>query len=234
MSYRSFTAGQVMDVAAALLNDINKTTFTYVAMQPYLQLASQELQEYFQLNNLPISNDTSEIIEVDAGDTEVGFVGDTAAPNLPEDLVEIQQLWYSPRGQTVWSPMTKRTYLPHYLEAADLDPLTYWAWYKQRINFLAAATDADIKIDYIRTLFPDMVDENSQINLINGRTFFEYRTAALSAEFIGENEARAAQLNAYAVPAMDRAAGINVKGQQSIPVRRRPFRASFKARRVMS
>lgn len=234
MSYRSFTAGQVMDIAAALLNDINKTTFTYTAMQPYLQLASQELQEYFELNNLPISNDTSAVIEVDAGVTEIGFVGDTAAPNLPEDLVEIQQCWYSQRDQNAWIPMTKRNFLPHYLENANIGQLTLWAWYKQRINFLAANTDADLKLDYVCTLFPDIVDYNTQLNLINGRTFFEYRTAALTAQFVGENQERADQLNAYVSSAVDRAAGINVKGQQSIAVRRRPFRANFKNRRVIA
>lgn len=233
-NYRAFTAGDIFDIAAALLNDFNKSTFTDVAMQPHLQLALQELMEHYELNNIPITNDTSEVIEVDAGVEEIGFVGDTADPNLPEDLVEIQQLWYSQRDQNVWFPMTKRNFLPHYLETVNIDPLTYWAWYKQRVKFMPAITNSDVKMDYIRNLFPDIVDANSQLYIINGRTFLEYRTAALSAQFIGENKERADELNVFAVHGMNRAVGIPVKGQQMIPIRRRPFRASYKARRIMS
>jgi len=235
MSYRSFTAGDIMNIAAGLLNDYNRTSYTYPAMIPFLQLSIQELQEYFELNNIPITNDTSEIIEVDAGVSEIGFVGDTVPPNnLPDDLVEIQQLWYSARGQNVWLPMTKGEFLPHYLELIQIDPLTYWAWFKERINFLPAISNSDIKLNYVHTFFPDIVDENTQLSLINGRTFLQYRTAALAAQFIGENKSRADELNAFAIPAMDRITGISVKGKQSIMVRRRPFRAAFKNRRIMS
>jgi len=234
MSYRSFTAGDIMDISAGLLNDYNKDSFTYVAQRPFLQLAIQELQEYYELNNIPITNNTSDVIEVDAGVNMIGFIGDTAAPNLPDDLVEIQQLWYSARDQNVWFPMTKRDFLPHYLETVQIDPLTYWAWYRERIHFLPAISDSDVKMDYVQTLFPDIVDHNSQLNLINGRTFLEYRTAALASQFIGENKSRADELNAFAIPAMDRITGISIKGQQSIMVRRRPFRSGFKNRRIMT
>jgi hypothetical protein len=234
MSYRSFTAGDVFTIAAGLLNDQQQDVYTNEALTPMLQLAIQELQEFFELNNIPITNNTSAVIEVDAGVESMGFVGDTAAPNLPSDLVEIQQLWYSQRDQNNWFPMTKRDYLPHYLETVDINPLTYWAWYRERINFLPAIADSDVKMDYIQTLFNDIVDENSQLNLINGRTVLEYRTAALAAEFIGENKTRADSLNEKAVPAIERLTGISIKGQQSIPTRRRPFRQSYKMRRWIS
>lgn len=234
MSYRSFTAGDVFGIAVGLLNDREQDTYTNEALIPMLQMAIQELQEFFELNNIPITNNTSAVIPVDAGTDMMGFVGDTAAPNLPDDLVEIQQLWYSARDQNVWFPMTKRDFLPHYLETVQIDPLTYWAWYRERINFLPAIADADVKMDYVQTLFNDIVDENSQINLINGRTVLEYRTASLAAEFIGENKTRADSLNEKAVPAIERLTGISIKGQQSIPTRRRPFRAGYKQRRWIS
>ncbi len=230
MAYPQFTAGDVMNIAAALLNDPELSVYSYVAQLPYLQMASQELEEYFEQNNIPVTNETSAVIPVDAGVTEIGFADSTPVPNLPDDLVEIRQLWYSPRDQDQWLSMTKREYLPHYLENQEINQLTYYTWKDQIVSILPANTDNDIKFDYIKPIFPTIVDQNTILGLINGKTFLEYRTAALCAEFIGENPTRASSLNNDAVLASDRATGIGTKGRQSIPVRRRPFRAGFRRR----
>ena len=231
MAYPQFSAGDVMNIAAALLNDPARTVYTYAAQLPYLQMAAQELEEYFEQNNIPVTNDSSAVIEVDSGITQIGFEDYTPPPNnLPNDLVEIRQLWYSPRGQDQWLPMTKRDYLPHYLETSVMNALTYYTWNDQMIEFLPSDTDNDIKIDYIKPIFPEIVDENTILGLINGKTFLEYRTAGLCARFVGENPTRATELDGDALMASDRATGIGTKGRQSIPVRRRPFRASFKRR----
>jgi hypothetical protein len=235
MSYRAFNAGDVFTSARALLNDIAGDQYDNESLIPMLQMATQEMSEMYELNSMPKTNNTSAVIEVDAGVTEIGFLGITPAPNnLPADLVEIQELWYSPRDQNVWIPMTRRNFLPHYLENVSVPPLTYWTWQEEKIKFLPANEDSDIKIDYIQNLFPDIVDSGTQLFLIDGRTFLNYRTAALAAEFIGENETRANKLNTFAIPALDRVLGIGIKGQQMIPIRRRPFRAGFKSRRWLT
>jgi hypothetical protein len=230
MSYPQFSAGDIMDIAAAMLNDPELAIYTYAAQIPYLQTAVQELQEYFEQNNIPVTNESSAVIEVDAGVTEIGFVDSTPAPNLPDDLVEIRQLWYSPRDQNQWLPMTKREYLPHYLENQEINALTFYTWKNQIVSILPANEDNDIKFDYIKPIFPEIVDENTILGLINGKTFLEFRTAGLIARFVGENPTRADQLDGFAVLASDRATGIGTKGRQSIPFRRRPFRAGFKRR----
>ena len=46
------TAAQVMDASASMLNDTAKTSYTYVAQIPYLNMALRELQEFFELNNV--------------------------------------------------------------------------------------------------------------------------------------------------------------------------------------
>jgi hypothetical protein len=228
MAYPTFTAGDVMDISAALLNDPTRTVYTYTAQIPYLKLASQELQEYFQQNDIPVVNKTDAVIPVTAGTVEIGFVDYTPAPNLPDDLVDIQRLWTSETDQENWIPMTKRTYIPAYLEDQLISLLTYWAWKDQKIVLLPSNANNDIKIDYIATMFPAIVDENTQLKVINAQTFLQYRTAGLCAQFIGENPTRAAELNADAVFGSDRATGIATKGTQSIPIRRRPFRAGYK------
>jgi hypothetical protein len=229
MSTADLTAAQVMDDAAALMNDSQKVTYTYTAQIPYLRIAMNELQELFQLNNIPAAQVTSSVIQVNAGLTEIVFNG-VGVPALPADLIEIQQLWERNRGIDPFLPMTRKDYLPHSLEGIPISMFVYWVWEDQKIKFLASNQNNDIKIDYIKTLFPDLVDQSSLINIINSRTFLGFRTAGLMSEFIERNITSANAHNGYAVLALDRVNGINIKGKQAIQTRRRPFRASFKRR----
>jgi hypothetical protein len=66
--------------------------------------------------------------------------------------------------------------------------------------------------------------------MINSRSYLSYKTAALCAMFIGENESRAKILNDQADEAMERLEGISNKGRQQIMTRHRPFRAAYKSR----
>lgn len=220
-------AGTVMDKSATLLNDTAKTNYTYTVQVPYLQIALQELQEYFQLHNVPSTQLTSAVINVTAGVTEISY---TTVPSLPSDMVEIQQLWERAEGINPFVPMDKRDYLPHNSEGVLVTSFGIFVWENQAIKFLAANRDNDIKIDYIKELFTPIVDSTSAINIINSATFLEYRTAALVAEFVERNKTAADGLNGYASLAIDRATGINVKGKQSIRTRRKPFRAAYKRR----
>ncbi len=222
-------ASTVLDSVASLMNDTAKTTYTYVATIPYLRLAMNELQEHFQLNSIPSTQLTSVVIQVNAGLTEIVFNG-AGVPTLPNDLIEPNQLWERNRNIDPYVPMIKKDYLPHYLEGTPVSYFGFYTWNDQKISFLPSTQDNDIKIDYIKELFAQLVDENSQINVINARTFLEYRTAGLCAEFIERNVTSAQSLNTYGILALDRATGIGVKGKQAISTRRRPFRSGFKRR----
>jgi hypothetical protein len=234
MAANSLIAGQVMAKSASLLNDTARTVYTYAAQLPYLQMALQELREMFELNNIGTSQQTSAVIPIDAGVISVGYNGVFPTPTLPNDMVEPAQLWERPRGIDPFIPMTKRDYLPHYLEGVQNSNFIFYVWEDQKLKFLPCVADNDIKIDYIRELFQSIVDENSPINVANSETFLEYRTAALCAEFIERNETSSNSLNAYAVLGIDRAIGIGVKGKQMIATRRRPFRAGYKRRGFMT
>ena len=230
MSTTSLTTAQVMNKAASLLNDTAREIFTYAAQLPYLQMAIDELQEAFELNNVPLTMKTSAEIEVDTGTVEINPIEGTA-PNYPANLVEIEQLWERLQGtDDSYLPMTKRNFLPHYLENIIVPSLVFWSWNDQVIHFLGASTDRDVKLDYIAAKFPDTddLDETSTIGVINARSFLQYRTAGLCAEFIGENQSRAQSLNGFAQLAADRSLGISVKAKQAVVKRRRPFRASFR------
>lgn len=229
MATIDLVAGTVMNKMASLMNDTAQTNYTYTAMLPYLQMALDELQEDFELNGISVTEASSAVIQVDAGITEIIFNG-VGVPALPDDLIEPQQLWERNRDIDPFVPMTKREYLPHGLEGTPINMFVYYVWADQKIQFLPSDADNDIKIDYIKQLFTPLVDENSQINLINAQSFLQYRGAALLAEFIERNITSANSLNANAILAIDRARGISIKGKQAINTRRRPFRNSYKRR----
>lgn len=235
MPTTSLTAAQVMDKAASLMNDTAKTTYTYVAQLPYLNMAFDELQELFELNNIPVTNQTpSAPIVVPIGTTAIGSVdgiGVSAAPNYPVDLIEIQGLYERLAGsQDPFIPMTQREFLPHALDNIPTSSLDYWIWENQQIRFIGALLPREVKMDYIAALFPDELGVGTIIGIMNAKTFLYYRTGALCAQFIAENPTRAEQLNAFAVLALDRVTGISIKGKQSIMTRRRPFMSAYKRR----
>lgn len=226
MAASDLLAGPVMDKSASLLNDTARTVYTYAAQLPYLQIAMHELQEYFQLHNIPMTEAVSAVINVPAGITEIVYVGG-AYPTLPTDMIEPESVYESSEGANSYTLMTKKQFLP-----VNSTPVTHfgvYTWQGQKIKLLAAAGDIDVKIDYIRELFgTPIVDETSIINVINARTFLEFRTAALCAEFIERNNTSSDALNAYGALGLDRATGISIKGTQNISTRRRPFRSAYK------
>lgn len=231
MSLTAYTAGDVLDKVASLMNDTAKTVYTYAAVMPYLDMALDELQEYFQLNNIPVTTKTSALIDIPVGAFEIN-PPPNAAPNYPIDLVEIQSLWDRPDGDTQNFQLVKRVeFLPQNQFGQDISSPLCWTWEDQKIKFFVMNSAREFKIDYIRTLFATpLIDQAQKIGIINAKPFLYYRTASLCALFIGENESRASELNGFAVTSLDRITGINVKGKQGIVARRKPFMSSYKSR----
>lgn len=223
----------ITTVATGLMNDSEQSVYDNETCLPLLNLALDELQETYELNGLPITNETSKAIKLKAG---IASIGPDTNPALPSDLIEIQQLWESPTGLNQWTPVDKKEIIPHYLEdTTTISQFLLWAWEHGRIRLIAANADNDLKIDYTASIFntPILIkDINVNLPFTNIKTYLEYKTGALCAMFIAENETRAMALDSLAGTALSRALGIPVKGMQSIITRRRPFRSAFKQRRT--
>jgi len=221
----------IIKTVSVLMNDKAQAVYTNAECLPYLNLALNELQEIFELNDIPVTNETSAAIKVKSGVKSIGF--DTT-PALPSDLIEIQQLWESTSGLNQWIPVDKRETIPHYIENnTTISQFLVWAWEHGHIILVPANADIDLKIDYIGSLFNtpiEIKDINVNLPFTNVETYLDYKTAALCAMFIAENESRAVALDSLTGSALSRALGIPIKGMQSIVTRRRPFRASFKRR----
>jgi len=228
------TPAEIISAIASLQNDTEQQVYTNAACLPFFNIALNRLQEEFELNNVPVTNETSAVIQVDAGVTSVGF--SVTPPSLPSNLIEIRQLWESPRGLNQYTPMRRKDFLPHYLENnTTISQFLIWAWIEQEIRLIAADANNDLKLDYIQYLFApvtiDTVDDN--ITILNVTSYLEFKAGAYCAMFIGEDSVRAGALDQEADASLTRSLGISTKGRQSIRTRRRPFRASFKSRGII-
>jgi hypothetical protein len=216
------TAKDVMDSVVALLNDPQYTDFTVKVQLPYLNLACEELNQHLEESNVAISNQVSEIIPVPTGRGQI--------ENPPIDIIEIQEVAERVKGTNdAFISLPRR-------EFTDLLPVTnsllFWVWKNQRIYFNpnGANGEMEVRIKYISKPIRFVHDENSAIGNANGLVYLAYKTAALIALFVSENESRAAVLNEEAEKALERIIGISNKGRQEIMTRHRPFRAGYKTR----
>lgn len=225
------TPSYIISQAAALMNDSVQSVYTNEACLPYLNMAMRQLQEIFQLNNVPVTDHTSAAITVPSGTSLIKFKD--GPPQLPSDLLTIETLWESPVGEENWIPMSLKNFLPHYLEGVQINQFLVYSWVKEGIKVIPSDTDIDLKIDYVRNLFSlpvkiEQVDISLPEQLVE--LYLEYKTAALCANYIGENPTRAEALEMEAELAKDRALGIQNKPGQGIMTRHRPFRGSYKSR----
>ncbi len=225
-------ASEVMDLVAPLLNDTALSIFTYTAQIPYLNIALGELQEELELNNVPITNKKAANITINAGVEGIG--GGGSNPSLPVALIEPIELYERTVGsQYSFILMAKCDFLP--VNQVPTAFLMFWQWAGDVINFIpGGATGAvEVQIHYMRDIFQNIANSTDAIDYNRAKTFLMYRTAALCAEFIGENKERSDELNGFAGLALQRTLGIATKGRQSINTRRRPFMAGWRARRII-
>lgn len=224
------TAANVMDSAAALLNDTALSVFTYVKQIPYLNMALNELQEFFELNDIPATDTLSAALTIAAGVTSIGFSPATPVPGvvyLPSNFIEPQIVWESNSGS--YSEMKRVEILPLLDSGVQQSNFGVYVWASQELRFNPSIQSNNIKIHYLRSLFIPITASGDVITVVNAQSFLQFRTGALVAEFVGENKSRADELNGFASLALDRVIGIGVKGRQILTTRRRPFRSNYKS-----
>lgn len=219
-------AGEVFTKARFLLNDLAGAVYTdEVLIQP-LQIATDNLRLECEDNNIPFTNVTSAAITVDAGVTNIGGNG---GPALPNDLVEIVNIYERTAGtNNDFKMMTRRNFLPK--SEYQTSFLLIYTWQQQTIQFIGATADIEVKIDYVGNTLNQPTNANSEILIFNSISFLYFRTAALAANFIGENKTRSDELNAEALNCIETMENIGIKNQQNNPVRRRPFMAGYRNR----
>lgn len=224
------TAGQVMTTVANLMNDPALTVFSYEVQIPYLNIAIRDFKSQMVLANMPVTNQRSPEILIEAG---VDNIGGGSGVSLPIGLVEVQQLWQTWAGTTnQYSPIKKYEFLPHIYDGVELNTIPYWAWMGGAIRFHPANTDLNIKIDMIADVLPNVTSEYDALPVIGCDDYLAFRAAALISMFIGANETRAQALNNEAKTEWDKFEATGNKSKQQITTRRRPFMAAYRQRSV--
>jgi hypothetical protein len=220
----SISVSDVLDRAAFYLNDTARNYYTNTVLLEPFKAAYDDLRETLADNGIAIMNDTSAVLTVNAGVTDIG--GDTG-PKLPINLMVPLSLYERTSGtNNDFALMERRAFLP--VITVTTAYLKYWAYQKQVIQLLGATGAVDVKINFIgdNITFADRPED--RINLFNAKSFLSYRTGALAAKFIGEDDERANTLNGEAGRAIELLMGIDIKSQQSTGVVRRPFRGAWK------
>ena len=225
------TPAAIIDMAASLMNDTAQTQYTDAACLPYLNMALNELQEIYEQNNVPVTNDVSALIACPAGTVTIAVGSGT--PQLPSDLIEIRELWESSSGLARYTPMVRKEFLPLYEVGIQLNQFGVYAWVENELKLPSATSAIDLKVDYIKSIFatPILIGAiATNLAITNVMSFLGYKTASLCSMFIGENPTRAQALEMEAMKALDRTLGISTKSKQQIVTRHRPFRSTYKIR----
>jgi len=216
-----FNINEVYGGVRALMNDQDNTTYTNAVQFEYMKIAYEELRQELENNNIPVTNKTSAAYTITTAMLDIG--GDTG-PALPLDFIEPLDVMERTAGTTdQFAGMARLQFLPQGLVKTGF--LRLWAYQGQRILFIGATGSVEVKLNYVGDPLVALIDENTQVRVINTVNFLKYRTAGLCADFVAENPARATACNGFAGMAMDTLLNITIKSAQAIPTRRRPFRS---------
>jgi len=134
------TPSEIMDMSASLMNDTAQSVYTDTVQLPYLNMALNELQEIFEHNNIPITNEESTALVIPDGTTVVSF---TSSPALPSDLIEIQRLWERTTGIPPYIPMDRVEFIPKSREGISTSQFSIWSWIDEEIRLVAATSIID-------------------------------------------------------------------------------------------
>jgi hypothetical protein len=216
--------GDVLKRAAFFLNDVNRAYFTDDILMPPFLAAYDDLRDDLMDYNIPIDNVTSSEFVIE---TTMRDIGGPTGPPLPVDLMEILEMYERTYGTNEdYTLMERRQFLP--LITTLTNDLQFYSWQEQYVHFLGATSVREVKMNYVGDKLTIATNENSVINLFDAKSFLSYRTAALAAQFLGEDADKASMLNANASRSRETLLNLSVKNQQSTPARRRPFMASWK------
>lgn len=199
-------ASEVMDLAAALLNDAAKTKFTYAVMLPYTQSAWNKFQMHLQENGIPVMREISAVIDVAINATTI---------NLPSGLIQPISLGERKDGTTdLFYPVDEK-------DIPEMDPIAeirFWEWREENININPPTSAREVKLRYWKSLNP-CSSQSSNLNALNSTEYLANKTASLTARYVGEDSVRADYLDAEAERYKDIALNLEVRAKQSQPVR---------------
>ena len=204
----------VGQMARVLLNDTGTQLYTNDVLLPFIQLAYGEAAKELGVNGIGAVKEISQVVLLETGEKNI-TVNEINDMELPISLSERGV------GESSFYPMYPK---PWDITAEPTSELRYWTWRENEIKTPGATSDREVSVKYIKG-FPLLNNENSPILINSSLEFLSYRSASLASRYIGGNISRSDALDIDANRLLPKMVAMEVKNTQSMPVRRRPFRA---------
>lgn len=219
--------------ARTLLNDDDASNWPDYRLLLKTQQAFEELEAELILAGIPIINSQTIIITVppyniDAfGGTPLDI---STLAGYPTDI--ILPIWMKERqiGE-IFRDFVDMTEVDTIPTATTETNLRYWCWYQNTIIVLGALNPVQVQLRYQRILpIPNANTDSIIVPL--GQMYLSYKIAALCCDSVGDKDRRddyskRADIN------LDRIIRMNIRQQQDLPAKRRPYHRGQGRNRVL-
>ena len=210
-------ASEVMDEAAALMNDSGKLTWGYAQLLPYLQRAYRTLELHLFLNGVRSLKEVSSVIQIPA-------LGDIV---IPQDFVQPISMGERALGTTDTYNTVVESEWDKNLQA---DEIRYWNFREDTLKINSPKTNREVLLRYRKGL-SSIQGENSNITVLLAKPYLSAKTAANASAFGAANMERAGVLNTEAGECLSMLINSEIRNQQGVKFRRKPYGFARRARR---
>jgi hypothetical protein len=206
------TVKDALVIARSLLMDDIGSIWTDAVLFPKVKQAHQELVAKLNLNGIAVQIQTTVRITIPIGQLNMGVTG-------PTDIIRVIEIHELATGDPIENAirMTKQDFMPYVPQDTTL---RYWTYNLEQVQFLGATTSRDIIMHYLRQPAPP-IEVNSTLDFDMSEIYIGPRVAALSVATKDPN--LFSMTNQIAEENLSLLVRTQVKGDQSLPVRRRPF-----------
>lgn len=179
----TLSAGEVMDQAAAILNDTAKNMYSYTVQLPYVKKANEALEQLLIVYGVSIQRVKSASIAV---------VATALTLTLPSDFLLPIKLFERAQGASNndWVPMGEGDWEPNPPQTTTLN---LWAFRNNAINFTGATTNREVLLEYERAL-AIIVNQSSQEDSYLFKPYLAAKTAEYCVRFVGMNKTMADEI----------------------------------------
>ena len=218
----SYSAASVMDLSAALLNNVSKSVFSYTVLLPYLKLAHDDLESKLIDNGVTTNN------VVDKTITHIAQIIPSPEPRivaLPANFflpIRLEERLLTSTNDDDYTDMTEVDRIDPLGTASVRPELNIWTFAEGNIKVPPCNTNRNIRLTYKKKFAP-ITSDGSNEEVDKSRNFIAFRTAAIAAEFKGRNKVLADSLNLQAADSLDTLISIYTKANQANRVRRKRF-----------
>jgi hypothetical protein len=212
-----FSAADVMDQSAILLNDPVKALFSYEAQLPFLRRANEFLENLMISNGASVQRQAGTVLTVLPSTINIDLSQNI---NYPSDMLLPIRCLEAESASGLFSQMTEKDWEP---ELNVTSSISMWTYRNNRIYTPGVTTTRYMKIDYWRQLSV-VTSEGDNQEFVASKTYLAAKTAEMCARYIGQNKDIADDLLTVEVlPAQLLLEGIYIKNSQGVRTRRMRF-----------